>query len=166
MRGVVEKIVAIARDVNEGTKQAIHQAIPPRESWRKLPSAYARTPHLPISPPPPPCPSTSPPQNTTDGGIVSHRQLNVYERPLVLVDADGHTREFYASKGVRLSDAVLPPPVTPPVYEPPLLPPTVDSFTGGDDNDDLVSRSTSLIPSPPRKIRGEDVMFRYTAELT
>lgn len=94
-----------------------------------------------------------------------HRQLNVYERPLVLVDADGHTREFYAAKGIRLGAPVLPPPVTPPVFEPPLLPPTVDSFTGGDDDDDLVSRSTSLIPSPPRKIRGEDVMFRYTAEL-
>eukprot|EP00752_Nemacystus_decipiens_P006497 g5850.t1 len=92
-------------------------------------------------------------------------ELNVYERPLVLVDADGHTREFYATKGIRLGDPVLPPPATPPVYEPPLLPPTVDSFTGGDDDDDLVSRSTSLIPSPPRKIRGEDVMFRYTAEL-
>lgn len=94
-------------------------------------------------------------------------QLNVYERPLVLVDADGHTREFYKTKGVHLGEPVLPPPVELPVYEPPLLPPSVDSFTGGnDDDDEHVSRSTSLIPSPPRKIRGEDVMFRYTAELT
>ncbi|CAM9908023.1 unnamed protein product, partial [Hapterophycus canaliculatus] len=94
-------------------------------------------------------------------------ELNVYERPLVLVDADGHTREFYATMaGVRLGDPVLPPPATPPVHEPPLLPPSVDSFTGGDDDDDLVSRSTSLVPSPPRKIRGEDIMLRYTGELT
>lgn len=92
-------------------------------------------------------------------------QLNVYERPLVLVDADGHTREFYDTKGVHLGDPILPPPVPAPVVEPPLLPPSVDSFTGGDDDDELASRSTSLIPSPPRKIRGEDVMFRYTAEL-
>lgn len=114
-----------------------------------------------------PLPATKTHKNTTNCGILyySHWQLNVYERPLVLVDADGHTREFYATKGVRLGDPVLQPPVTPPVYEPLLLPPTVDSFTGGDDDDDLVSRSTSLIPSPPRKIRGEDVMFRYTAEL-
>lgn len=107
-------------------------------------------------------PIYSPPPRKKHNGW---RQLNVYERPLVLVDADGHTREFYATKGVRLGAPVLPPPATLPVYEPPLLPPTVDSFTGGDDDDDLVSRSTSLIPSPPRKIRGEDVMFRYTAEL-
>lgn len=92
-------------------------------------------------------------------------QLNVYERPLVLVDADGHTREFYDAKGVHLGEPILPPPVSAPVVEPPLLPPSVDSFTGGDDDDELASRSTSLIPSPPRKIRGEDVMFRYTAEL-
>ncbi|CAN0551448.1 unnamed protein product, partial [Ectocarpus sp. 12 AP-2014] len=91
--------------------------------------------------------------------------LNVYERPLILVDADGHTREFYNTKGVHLGDPILPPPVSVPVVEPPLLPPSVDSFTGGDDDDELALRSTSLIPSPPRKIRGEDVMFRYTAEL-
>lgn len=90
-------------------------------------------------------------------------QLNVYERPLVLVDADGHTREFYAGKGIHLGAPVLPEPTPEPTYEPPLLPPSVDSFAG--ENDDLVSQSTSLIPSPPRKIRGEDVMFRYTAEL-
>lgn len=90
----------------------------------------------------------------------------MYERPLVLVDADGHTREFYATMaGVSLGDPILPPPATPPVQEPPLLPPSVDSFTGGDDDDDLVSRSTSLVPSPPRKIRGEDIMLRYTGEL-
>lgn len=81
------------------------------------------------------------------------------------MDADRHTREFYATKGIRLGDPALPEPIPEPVYEPPILPPSVDSFTGGDDDDDLVSRSTSLIPSPPRKIRGEDVMFRYTAEL-
>lgn len=89
----------------------------------------------------------------------------MYERKLVLVDADGHTREFYATKGIRLGEPILPVPDPEPEYEPPVIPPSVDSFTGGDDDDDLVSRSTSLIPSPPRRIRGEDVMFRYTAEM-
>lgn len=92
-------------------------------------------------------------------------QLNVYERPLVLVDADRHTREFYANNGIRLGEPVLPVQTPEPVFEPPILPPSVDSFTEGDDDDDFGSRSTSLIPSPPRKIRGEDVMFRYNAEL-
>lgn len=104
-------------------------------------------------------------RTTPTAGTTNQTQLNVYERPLVLVDADGHTREFYNTKGVHLGDPILPPPVSVPVVEPPLLPPSVDSFTGGDDDDELASRSTSLIPSAPRKIRGEDVMFRYTAEL-
>lgn len=97
--------------------------------------------------------------------LVPRYQLNVYERPLVLVDADGHTRDFYASKGVCLGPPILPASTPEPVYEPPMLPPSVNSFAGDDDDDDLMSRSTSLIPSPPRKILGEDVMFRYTAEL-
>lgn len=92
-------------------------------------------------------------------------QVNLYGRKLVLVDADGHTREFYASKGIRLGDPILPLPDPEPVYEASVYSPSTDSFTGGDGDEDLVSRSTSLIPSPPRKIRGEDVMFRYTAEL-
>ena len=66
---------------------------------------------------------------------------------------------------MRLGQPTLPAPTPEPVYEPPILPPSVDTFTAGDDDEDMVSRSTSLIPSPPRKIRGEDVMFRYTAEL-
>lgn len=89
----------------------------------------------------------------------------MYERKIVLVDADGHTREFYATKGVRLGEPILPVPDPEPVYDSSVFPSSLDSFTKGDDEDDLVSRSTSLIPSPPRRIRGEDVMFRYTAQM-
>lgn len=91
----------------------------------------------------------------------------MYERPLVLVDADAHTRQFYASNGISLGGPIPsePTPEPEPEPEPPLLPPSVDSFSGSLDDVDMAPRSTSLVPSPIRKIRGEDVMFRYTADL-
>lgn len=92
-------------------------------------------------------------------------EVNMYERKIVLVDADGHTREFYANKGIRLGEPILLVPDPEPVYDSSIFPPSLNSFTKGEDDDDLVSQSTSLIPSPPRRIRREDVMFRYTAEM-
>lgn len=92
-------------------------------------------------------------------------KVNMYERKIVLVDADGHTREFYANKGIRLGEPILLVPDPEPVYDSSIFPPSLNSFTKGEDDDDLVSQSTSLIPSPPRRIRREDVMFRYTAEM-
>lgn len=92
----------------------------------------------------------------------------MYERTLLLVDADAHTRDFYASNGIRLSDPVLPFPDIEPAPQAPTPPASVPGFTGGggsDDADDWVSRSSSLVPSPPRRVRGEDVVFRFTAEM-
>lgn len=94
----------------------------------------------------------------------------MYERKLVLIDADQHTRDFYASMGIQLGDSISPPTETEPTYKDSsrLITPgdTVTGFFGGDEDDDLVvSRPASLIPSHPRRIRGEDVVFRYTAEM-
>ncbi|CAM9201006.1 unnamed protein product [Choristocarpus tenellus] len=91
-------------------------------------------------------------------------ELNVYERKLVLIDADAHTRQFYSSQGMSLGDPVRPPSDNKPVYEPSGGSLSIYS-TDFSDDDGMVSRPGSLIPLPARKVLGEDVMFRYTAEL-
>ncbi|CAM9971593.1 unnamed protein product, partial [Discosporangium mesarthrocarpum] len=93
-------------------------------------------------------------------------EVNVYQRRLVLVDADAHTRDFYASRGMTLDDPILPPTDPEPPYEQSMTPPAArGGFGSEEEDDDMVSRSSSLIPTAPRKVLGEDIMFRYIAEL-
>lgn len=89
----------------------------------------------------------------------------MYGRKLVLVDTDRHTREFYRSKGIQLGDSIAFEPEPGVISEAPVPSPSLDTFAVGDEDDDIVARSTSLVPSPFRKTCGEDIMFRYTAEM-
>ncbi|KAG5184346.1 Protofilament ribbon protein [Tribonema minus] len=88
--------------------------------------------------------------------------ISVYRRPLLLVGADGHTREFYASQGMPLA-----PPIATedaPEPEPPREVPPPTGF--GSEEDSLASCTGSLVLSPPRRRRAGDAsVLRFTARL-
>lgn len=87
--------------------------------------------------------------------------MHVFSRKLVLVDADEKTREFYDEQNMPLAPALLPEP-EPPVTIRREVPP----HTGfGSEEDSMTSCVGSLVPTAPKKTRGENRTLRYLARL-
>lgn len=85
--------------------------------------------------------------------------ITVYTRPLVVVDADSTTREFFAAQGRPLGDAL-------PLgeAEPKPLVRQIPPSTGfGSEEDSLTSCMGSLVQNAPRKVPGPNKILRFLA---
>jgi len=86
--------------------------------------------------------------------------INVFTRPLVLVDADESTRVFFESQGHPLQSSIPVAEEEPPPFEREVPPPT--GF--GSEEDSLTSCVGSLVQHPPKKVMGENKVLRFLSK--
>lgn len=89
-------------------------------------------------------------------------ELDVYGRPLVIMDADGATRDFFADQQMALSNPIIPEAPEIIVHAREVPPPT--GF--GSEEDSLRSVAGSLMPGPPpMKKLGENKVLSFLCSL-
>lgn len=86
--------------------------------------------------------------------------INVFTRPLVLVDADESTRAFFESQGRSLLAGIPVAEEEPPPFERQMPPST--GF--GSEEDSLTSCVGSLVQHPPKKVMGENKILRFLSK--